>query len=142
MGWPALLTPKRCGSTTRIRSPYSNITSDRRVIAVHSCSFIPVASIVAPSRRSLDFRCEKRTAGEPGAWVSVRARVNVLRMHERLLAPTHDDGRAPPGRHLDRVAPDYPDEHRVPIGLVVLLVRSRLPDTNANRPADRLRRTS
>jgi hypothetical protein len=86
---PALLIPNRCGSTTRIRSPYSNITSERRRTAAHSCSRSSVASIVAP-RKAATFRCEKRTA------------------------TTHDNGRVPPGRHLDRVAPESPDEHRDP----------------------------
>jgi hypothetical protein len=27
---------------------------------------------------------------------------------------THDDGRVPPGRHLDRVAPECPGDDRVP----------------------------
>jgi hypothetical protein len=53
-------------------------------------------------------------------------------------ARTHDDGRVPPGRHLDRVAPECPDEHRVPIGLVVLLVLPRPPDSNAYQLVDLL----
>jgi hypothetical protein len=72
--------------------------------------------------------------------VSVRRDQKQLHIRELLLAPTHDDGRVPPGRHLDRVAPDCPEEHRVPIGLVVLLLIPRPPDSNANQPADMLRR--
>jgi hypothetical protein len=72
--------------------------------------------------------------------VSVRGGEKLMRIRELPLAPTHDDGRVPPGRHLDRVAPDCPEEHRVPIGLVVLLLLPRPPDSNANHPADMLRR--
>jgi hypothetical protein len=76
------------------------------------------------------------------AWLSARGGENLIRGREVLLARTHDDGRVPPGRHLDRVAPDCPDEHRGPIGLVVLLVLPRPPDSNAYRSADMLRRNS
>jgi hypothetical protein len=43
---------------------------------------------------------------------------------------TRDNGRAPPGRHLDRVAPESPVEHRVSDRAEATLECARSPDGN------------